>query len=104
LSIQLPSATALLDHRDAPARKFPPVLWGILLLPFAGGMRRRSKRLGKAASIFMVMVLGLTAAVALGGCGSSNGFFGQPQKTYTVTVTATSGTLSHSTNLTLTVE
>jgi hypothetical protein len=51
-----------------------------------------------------VMVLGLTAAVALGGCGSSNGFFGQPQKTYTVTVTATSGTLSHSTNLTLTVE
>jgi len=78
--------------------------WLTRIVINAALMRRRSKRLGKAASIFMVMVLGLTAAVALGGCGSSNGFFGQPQKTYTVTVTATSGTLSHSTNLTLTVE
>jgi sugar lactone lactonase YvrE len=104
LTIQTLSATALLDHKDAPAREIPPVLWGILLLPFVGGMRRMGKRLGKTASILMVMVVGLTAAVALGGCGSSNGFFGHPQKTYTVTVTATSGTLSHSTNLTLIVE
>jgi len=104
LTIRPPSATALLDNKDAPARKIPPVLWGILLLPFAGAMRRSRKRLGKAASILMVMSVGLTAAVALSGCGTSNGFFGQPQKTYTVTVTATSGTLSHSTNLTLIVE
>jgi hypothetical protein len=41
---------------------------------------------------------------ALGGCGSTNGFFGQPQKTYIVTVTVTTGTLSHSTNVTLTVQ
>jgi hypothetical protein len=104
LTIQPPSATALLDNKEAPARKFPLVLWGILLLPFAGGMRRIGKRLGKTASILMLMIAGLTAAVALSGCGSSNGFFGQPQKTYTVTVTATSGALSHSTNLTLIVE
>jgi hypothetical protein len=104
LTIQLPSATAHLDSKEAPTRKTPPVLWGILLLPFAGRMRRIGKRLGKTASILMLMVVGLTAAVTLSGCGSSNGFFGQPQKTYTVTVTATSGTLSHSTNLTLTVE
>jgi sugar lactone lactonase YvrE len=104
LTIQPLSATALLDNKDAPARKFPPVLWGILLLPLAGGMRRGSKRLGKTVSILMVLVVGLTAALALSGCGSSNGFFGHPQKTYTVTVTATSGTLSHSTNLTLIVE
>jgi hypothetical protein len=95
---------ALLDQKDAPMRKIPPVLWGILLLPFAGRMRRIGKRLGKTASILMLMVVGLTAGMALSGCGSQNGFFGQPQKTYNVTVTATSGTLSHSTNLTLTVE
>ena len=104
LTIQPLSATALLDNKDAPARKIPPVFWGILLLPFVGGMRRIGKRLGKTASILMVMFVGLTAAIALSGCGSSNGFFGHPQKTYTVTVTATSGTLSHSTNLTLIVE
>jgi hypothetical protein len=104
LTIQVPSATARLDNKDAPARKIPPVLWGILLLPFVGSMRRIGKRLGRTASILTLVVVGLTAAVALSGCGTSNGFFGQAQKTYTVTVTATSGTLSHSTNLTLTVE
>jgi hypothetical protein len=104
LKIQVPSATAHLDHKDAPAKKIPSLLWGILLLPFPGKMRRIGKRLGKTVSILMLMVVSITAAVTLSGCGSSNGFFGQPQKTYTVTVTATSETLSHSTNLTLTVE
>ena len=40
----------------------------------------------------------------LTGCSATGGFFGQPEKTYTATVTATSGTLSHSTTVTLTVE
>jgi hypothetical protein len=50
------------------------------------------------------MIAGLTAMATLNGCGSVNGFFGQQQKTYIVTVTATSGSLSRSVNLTLTVE
>jgi trimeric autotransporter adhesin len=40
----------------------------------------------------------------LSGCGTNNGFFGQPSQTYTITVTATSGTLSHATTVTLTIE
>jgi hypothetical protein len=47
---------------------------------------------------------GLAAIAALNGCNSINGFFGQTQRTYTIEVTATSGTLVHSTNITLTVE
>jgi hypothetical protein len=39
----------------------------------------------------------------LSGCGSGNGFIGQPQTTSNLTVTATSGVLSHTTTLTLTV-
>ncbi len=104
LSIQLPQVTASLDKKQAPNRHIPPVFWGLLLLPFAGGMRRAAKRLGRAISVLMLMIAGLTAIAALNGCGSSNGFFGQQQKTYIVTVIATSGTLSRSVNLTLTVE
>jgi hypothetical protein len=40
----------------------------------------------------------------LSGCGATSGFFGQPTQTYTMTVTATSGTLSHATTITLTLE
>jgi hypothetical protein len=104
LTIQLPPVTARLDSKNAPRRNIPPVLWGILLLPFAGRMRRVGQRLGKMSSILMLMVFGLAATAALCGCGSVNGFFGQSQQVYTVTVTATSGTVSHSTDLTLTVQ
>jgi Bacterial Ig-like domain (group 3)/NHL repeat len=104
LSIQLPQVTASLDKKQAPNRHIPPVIWGLLLLPFAGGTRRAAKRLGRVISVLMLMIAGLTAIAALNGCGSSNGFFGQQQKTYIVTVIATSGTLSRSVNLTLTVE
>ena len=104
LSIQLPQVTASLDKKQAPNRHIPPVVWGLLFLPFAGRMRRAGKRFGRAISVLMLVVAGLTAMATLNGCGSSNGFFGQQQKTYVVTVIATSGTLTHSANLTLTVE
>jgi hypothetical protein len=85
-------------------RKLPPVLWGILLLPFAGRLRRAGKRLGRMASLLLLLAAGAAAMTGASGCGSNNGFFSQIEKTYTVTVTVTTGTLSHSTNLTLTVE
>jgi hypothetical protein len=46
----------------------------------------------------------LGALIGMTGCGASSGFFGQTPQNYTITVTATSGTLSHSTTVTLTVE
>ena len=80
------------------------MLWGILLLPFAGKLRRAGKRMGGTISLLLLLATGAAAMTALNGCGSTNGFFGQPQKVYIVTVTVTAGTLSHSTNVTLTVE
>jgi hypothetical protein len=104
LTIQLPSLSARLDREDVTNRKLPPLLWALLLLPFAGKLRRAGKHLGRTISLLLLLALGMGAMFGLSGCGSTSGLFAQQQKTYTVTVTATAGTLSHSTTVTLTVE
>ncbi len=105
LTIQLPQVTAELHRQKEPTGKHvPPLLWGMLLLPFAGRLRRTAKRLNRTVSLLLLLAAGFAATAGLSGCGSSNGFFGQQQQTYTITITATSGTLSRSTTVTLTVE
>jgi hypothetical protein len=86
------------------------VALGLLLLPFAGS--RRLRRNGRAAGryVFLMLVLlgGIVATTGLTGCGiagvKGNGFFGQAPQTYNITITATSGTIRHSVNVTLNVE
>jgi hypothetical protein len=104
MTVQLPQAKASLDVKGLPGRKLPFALWGVLLLPFAGKMRRTGKRLSRQLSLLLLLIAVISAISGLSGCGSASGFFGQQQKTYTVTVTATAGSLSHSTTVTLTVE
>ncbi len=85
------------------ASRFAPLSLALLLLPFAAPLRKSGKRLSRLLTV--VLLLGMGAALAgLSGCGSGAGFFGQAQKNYTVTVTATMGTVSHTSNVTLTVE
>jgi sugar lactone lactonase YvrE len=82
-----------------------PVALGLILLPFAGRMRRAPWRWSG-----MVFLIALSLAVAAGvaGCGgssSSNGSSPAPTaKGYLLTITATSGSLSHSATVNLTVE
>lgn len=78
----------------------------LLLLPFVRNRRMRcaSHRMARLAMLLLLA----TAAGALSGCGSS-GFFGQPQASSTITVTATGTnvagvTVQHSTTVTLTVQ
>ena len=76
----------------------------MVLLPFAFRMRSAGKRLRGILFTLSLMAASLGALSTLSGCASGNGFFGQQQSSYTVTVTATSGPLTRSTNLTLNVE
>ena len=80
------------------------MLWSLLLIPFAARLRRARKYLGKALCLLTLLAGGLAALTGLSGCGSTSGFFGQQAESYTVTITATSGALSHSTTVTLNVE
>jgi hypothetical protein len=104
LTIQVPQVIANLDRGVPINGKAPPLLWGILLLPFTGRMRRAGKRLGRKLSVLLLMAIGVAAMAGLSGCGSTSGFYDQETRSYTVTVTGTSGALSHSTTITLTVQ
>jgi hypothetical protein len=97
LSVQLPQPTASLPPHAPPHRGAPPALWCVLLLPFSRKLRRK-------LGLLLLLAAGLAATLILNGCGSGNGFFGQQEGTYTVTLTATAGAVSHSTNVMLTVE
>jgi hypothetical protein len=104
LSFQLPSQTARLHDRAPTDRRLPPILWGVLLLPFIARLRRAGMQLRRNAAWLILLILGAASLAGLSGCVSANGFFGQPQQTYTVTITVTTGAVSHSANVTLNVE
>jgi hypothetical protein len=87
-----------------PALRLAPFSLALLLLPFAGRLRKTGKRLGRAMSVFLMLIAGMAAVAGLSGCGNTIGFFGQAPQSHQVTVTATMGTLSHSTNVTLYVQ
>ncbi len=104
---QLPSTTASLTRERDPRSKLPPILWGLLLLPFAGYTRRFGRKLNRSGRTLLLIggiLAGLAGASGLSGCGSSSGFFGQAQQSYTITETITAGANSQSTSFTLTIE
>jgi hypothetical protein len=104
LVINVPAATASNTSKDAPFHGLPAVLLGLLLLPFAGRMRRLGKRMGRNLTLLALLMVGIVGMAGLSGCASNNGFFNQPSQSYSVTVTVSVGADSHSNNLTLTVE
>jgi len=78
----------------------PPLLLGILLLPFSRGLRQAGRRLQRVLPLLMLVIAVTGLFAGLTGCGSASGH----AQIYTVTVTGTSGTLSHSTSLSVTVK
>jgi hypothetical protein len=70
----------------------------LIVLPFISV--RRPRRMSR--QILVILRLFVSSLALLNGCGG--GFFNQPQETYTVTVTGTSGSLTHTTSVTLTIE
>jgi arabinogalactan endo-1,4-beta-galactosidase len=102
LNIATNAQTATLGYeRPTRGRSRGIGLWAaltILLLPFNRKRRAYGLRVGGSILVGILFLQGF-----LGCAGTSNGLI-TPQGTYTVTVTATSGTLSQRANIQLTVQ
>jgi len=77
-------------------------LWFAALLLLIPAWRRRSRSLPRLAAVAVWAMISLGAVMGITGCGG--GFFGQAPQTYTLTITGTSGTTTHSTTTTLQVQ
>ncbi len=76
-----------------------PFAVAVLLLPIA--LLRRTR--ARPPRLLLWLLLGLTSFGTISGCGAG-GYFNQPQQTYTITITATSGNVANSSTVTLTVQ
>jgi hypothetical protein len=86
LIVNTPQAVAM-----ERARQSAP--WTVALLLPLFAMRRKRRRLAQAMTMLMLLAVG---AFAVTGCANPHGFFGEPAQNYTITVTATSGSITHS--------
>jgi len=81
--------------------RYAPITLALLALPFAW-FRRRQRFASLLASILLLFAI----TASLSGCAgpADTGYYGETPKSYNLTVTATSGNLSRSVYLTLTVQ
>ncbi|MGA7829770.1 MAG: chitobiase/beta-hexosaminidase C-terminal domain-containing protein [Terracidiphilus sp.] len=85
--------------------RITPFALALLLLPFAGRLRKSGKRLGRLLTVLLLLGAGAVAMTGMSGCGNgSNGFFGLMPKAYPVTVTGVMGTQTHAATVTLIVQ
>ena len=96
------SAAAQAPPPRSSGRYAAPFALALLLLFGVGGLRKRGRHLLRHLICVALLLAGGAAATLMSGCGG--GFFTQSPENYTVTITATCGTLQHSTSVTLNVQ
>ena len=82
------------------ASRLAPLALGMVLLPFAGRMRRVAKPGRRVIASVLLVIASIAAIAGVSGCGGSTSNAPQNQ-TYNVTVTVSSGSLSQSSTFTL---
>jgi hypothetical protein len=96
LQVFMPGYSALQPPPGPFGGRSLPVALGLILLPFAGRLRKTAHRFRWVAVLALA-----SAALAVGLTGCQITF---TPKTFPLTVTATSGTLSHTTTVNIIVQ
>ncbi|MBZ5684902.1 MAG: Ig-like domain repeat protein [Acidobacteriia bacterium] len=103
VTIKVPASAAAIHRSGKMGAAFASIMVGMFLLPWGGRLRRR---LGSRGLAMCCMLVALVAAGTLAGCGSDTPATPPPAqpRNYTITLTATSGTVTNSTTLHMTVQ
>jgi hypothetical protein len=96
LHVFLPGSSALQPPPGFLGGRSLPLALGLILLPFAGRLRKTAHRFRRLA---MLALAGAALAVGLTGCQITF-----TPKTFPLTVIATSGNLSHKTTVNIIVQ
>ena len=104
MTVQTAATSALRQAvpRSPASRALQPFALAFLLLLGIGGMRRHGTNLRRVFYVLLLLIGGATTVLT--GCGGHTNSTTQTPETYTITVTATSGSLQHSTAFSLTVQ
>ena len=104
LKVAVSSSSAASHPKQTPGLKpFAPMVLALLLLPFAGRIRRSGRYVSRTIALLLLLAAGLATA-GISGCGSGGGAFNQGQQSYSINVTVTAGTLTKTTTLNLSVQ
>jgi len=107
LSVTTTGPTAGIPHSDSGSRPLYALWLPLLGLALAGaGFSSQQRKKGKIrpAMLEWLAFAALVFVLACGGGGNNGGSGGTPSGAYTITVSATSGSLMHSTTTTLSVQ
>lgn len=104
LTVQLSSATASVKPENHSGRGLAPIAFAMLLLPFSRRVRRSAKKLGRVGSVALLLFMALGAMASLTGCNVGTTPTSTQPQNYNITVTATSGALTRTTSVALTVQ
>jgi len=103
LNITVPSTVASTGTQGSKfSKRMKVITLALLLFPFAGCIRKAGTCWGAVLSMFAVLLAGATATIVITGCSSAGS--SSHNQSSMVIVTVSSGPLSKSTSLTLTIQ
>src|SRR4051794_20047385 len=104
VALAIQTSTVASNGSVPSRREATPLTLALLLLPIAGARRWRRSERKMARYVTLALLLGVTVAGSAGLSGCVGNGSGSTQQNYTVTVTASAGTVQHVTTVTLTVQ